>query len=154
MDHAPAPEPGDAAALVVQSLELAAARCPDLTAPVYERLFRTHPETRGMFRAEARDLVKGSMLQTALEALLDFVGAREGSYRMIACEVLNHDGYGTPPELFRAFFAVIAATLKDIVGDAWTPAIDAAWRATLDELDRLIDGALAPVPEAAGRGEG
>lgn len=128
--------------LVTASLVLAAARCDDLTPKVYARLFTDHPETRAKFRAEARDLVKGSMLAMALESILDFVGPREGPYRMIACEVLSHDGYGTPPELFRAFFPVIVATVAELAGDDWTDAMARAWQSTLDDLDRLIDGPL------------
>jgi hemoglobin-like flavoprotein len=139
--------PANSARLVVESFERAAERCPDLTPLIYERLFRTHPETRAMFRAESRNLVKGSMLQMAIEALLDFVGERGTSFRMIACEVQSHDAYGTPPELFRSFFAVIVATLRELLADDWSPAIDAAWRETLDELDRYID-------EAPGGGRG
>jgi hemoglobin-like flavoprotein len=116
---------------------------------VYERLFRTHPETRAMFRVEASNLVKGSMLQMAIEALLDFVGERGASFRMIACEVQSHDAYGTSPELFRSFFGVIVATLRELLADDWSPAIETAWRETLDEVDRYIDEALA-----GGRGAG
>jgi hypothetical protein len=62
---------------------------------------------------------------------------------MIACEVQSHDSYGTSPELFRGFFVVIVTTLRELLADDWSPAIDAAWRETLDELNRYIDAALA-----------
>jgi hypothetical protein len=48
--------------LIQHSLELAGARCEDLTPPVYRRLFREHPEAETMFRSEGSELVKGSML--------------------------------------------------------------------------------------------
>jgi len=48
--------------LIQHSFELAAARCEDLTPPVYRRLFREHAEAESTFRREASDLVKGSML--------------------------------------------------------------------------------------------
>lgn len=139
------PDHAERERLVTASLALAAERCDDLTPKVYARLFAAHPETRAKFRAEARDLVKGSMLAMALEAILDFVGPRDGPYRMIACEVLSHDGYGTPPELFRAFFPVIVATVAEVAGDHWTDAMARAWQSTLDDLDRLIEGSLGLV---------
>ena len=64
-----------------------------------------------MFRTEGSELVKGSMLALTIEAILDFAGERSGNFRMIECEVSSHDAYGTPRDLFVAFFGVIAATL-------------------------------------------
>ena len=87
---------------IQHSLELAAERCDDLTPLVYRRLFAQHPEAESMFRTDGGDLVKGSMLAFALDAILDFAGERSGHFRMIECEVLSHDAYGTPRELFNA----------------------------------------------------
>src|SRR5271168_2249867 len=96
---------------IQQSFELASERCEDLTPLVYRRLFREHPEAKAMFRTEGSVLVKGSMLALTIEAILDFAGERTGQFRMIDCEVTSHDAYGTPRELFVAFFGVIAAAL-------------------------------------------
>ena len=52
--------------------------------------------------------MKGSMLALTIDAILDFAGDRTGHFRMIECEVVSHDAYGTPRELFVAFFGVIA----------------------------------------------
>ena len=90
--------------LIQRSFELAAERCEDLTPLVYRRLFREHPEAEAMFRREANDLVKGSMLALTVDAILDFAGERTGNFRMIHCEVQSHDAYGTPRELFRRIF--------------------------------------------------
>ena len=57
---------------------------------------------------------------------------------MIECEVQSHDAYGTPRELFGKFFGVIADTMREVLGNDWSPAIDAAWRRLLDEIDRLV----------------
>ncbi|MDP1583855.1 MAG: globin [Bradyrhizobium sp.] len=120
------------------SFELAAGRCEDLTPLVYDRLFREHPETRAMFRSEASELVRGSMLALAIDAMLDFAGDRSGHYRMIECEVQSHDAFGTPRELFGKFFGVIADTMREVLGNDWSPEIDAAWRKLLDDIDRLV----------------
>ena len=120
------------------SFELAAARCEDLTPFVYERLHREHPETVAMFRTQGSDLVKGSMLALTMEAILDFAGDRSGKFRMIACEVSSHDAYGTPRELFFAFFGVIAATLRELLGEDWTAEMDAAWADMLAEIKGIV----------------
>jgi hemoglobin-like flavoprotein len=124
--------------LIHRSFELAAERCEDLTPLVYERLLREYPETASMFRSEGSELVKGSMLALTIDAILDFTGDRSGHFRMIECEVSSHDAYGTPRELFAAFFGVIAGTLRDILDADWSPEIDAAWRNLLDEIEGVV----------------
>ena len=120
------------------SFELAAARCEDLTPLVYARLHREHPETRAMFRTEGSELVKGSMLAMTIESILDFAGERSGKFRMIECEVSSHDAYSTPRDLLVAFFSVIAATLRELLGEDWSPQIDAAWQQLLAELQGVV----------------
>ena len=123
------------------SFELAASRCEDLTPLVYRRPFDEHPETQAMFRLEGRDLVAGSMLALAIEAILDFAGQRRGHFRLISCEVASHDGYGTPRELFIAFFAIIRDTLRDLLGDQWSIEIARAWDQLLVEIDAFAGAA-------------
>jgi hemoglobin-like flavoprotein len=123
---------------IQRSFELAAERCEDLTSEVYRRLFRDHPEAEAMFRSEGSDLVKGSMLQLAIDAMLDFAGDRNGRFRMIECEVTSHDAYATPRKLFSAFFGVIADTMREILGSDWSGEIDDAWRKLLAELDEIV----------------
>lgn len=120
------------------SFELASERCEDLTPLVYRRLFRKHPEAQAMFRRETNDLVKGSMLALAIEAVLDFAGDRNGHFRIIACEAMSHDAYGTSRELFGAFFRVLAETMREILGADWSPEIDEAWLNLLSELDSVV----------------
>ena len=116
------------------SFEIAAARCEDLTTPVYARLFRDRPEARAMFRTEGAGLVQGSMLALTIEAILDFIGERRGAFRMIACEVASHEAYGTPPDLFLDFFRVIRDEVRSLLGDEWSPEIDAGWTGLLHEI--------------------
>ncbi len=123
------------------SFELAASRCTDLTPLVYRRLFDAHPETQALFRSDGADLVKGSMLALAIEAILDFAGERQGRFRLIACEVVSHDGYGTPRELFIAFFAVIRDALRDLIGGEWSTEIAQAWEQLLVEIDAFTAAA-------------
>ena len=123
---------------ILRSFELAAERCADLTPAVYQRLSREYPETQAMFRTEGSDLVKGSMLAFAIEAILDFAGDRAGKFRMIECEVSSHDDYGTSRELFFAFFGVIADTLRDVLGSDWSGEIEDAWNRMLDDIKSIV----------------
>ncbi|MFB9267914.1 globin [Bradyrhizobium erythrophlei] len=123
---------------IERSFELAAQRCDDLTPHVYRRLFLKHPESQAMFRTEGSAPVKGSMLSMTIEALLDFAGERTGHFRLIECEVSSHDAYGTPRDLFVAFFAVIADTLRDILDELWSDEIDAAWHKLLRDVEAVV----------------
>jgi hemoglobin-like flavoprotein len=123
---------------IERSFELAAISCEDLTPLVYRRLHAERPETLTMFRTEGSELVKGSMLALTIEAILDFAGPRHGKFRMIECEISSHDAYGTPRELFAAFFGVIARTLREVLGDAWTPDMDQAWQNLQADIDAMV----------------
>jgi hemoglobin-like flavoprotein len=123
---------------VISSFELAAERCEDLTPLVYRRLLREYPETATMFRSEGSELVKGSMLGLTIDAILDFAGDRTGHFRLIECEVVSHDAYGTPRDLFIACFHVIAETLREIIGPDWTSEMDLAWQRLLAEINTIV----------------
>jgi hemoglobin-like flavoprotein len=124
---------------VLRSFEIAATHCEDLTPLVYRRLFHDHPEAEAMFRRDGSDLVKGSMLALAIDALVDFAGERRGHFRMVECEVMSHDAYGTAPELFNAFFGIIAQTLRELLGADWTTDMDDGWRTLLDEIGDIVE---------------
>ncbi len=126
------------ARLIEASLELAAERCEDLTAPVYRRLFSEHPQMEELFLRDTKGLVKGEMLARAFEAILDFIGQRRYAHHFIQCEVITHAGYDVPPEVFRLFFGVVARSLKEVLGADWTAETDAAWTRLLADLDFYV----------------
>lgn len=113
-------------------------RCADLTPLVYRSLFEAHPEARTMFRTEGSDLVMGSMLAMTIEAILDLAGERSGHFRLITSEVSSHDSYGTPRELFVAFFAIIVQSLREVLGADWSDEIDTAWQQLLRDIESLV----------------
>ena len=123
---------------IERSFEIAAERCDDLTPLVYRRLHAEYPETLTMFRTEGSELVKGSMLALTIEAIMDYAGPRTGHFRLITSEVSSHDAYGTPRELFIAFFGIVAQTLREIVGADWSDDIDAAWQKLLGDIESFV----------------
>jgi len=124
--------------LIETSLELAASRCEDLTPIVYGRLFSQYPDMQALFWRDTNHSVKGEMLAQVIEAILDFAGERKYAASMIQCEVVTHEGYDVPPDVFRTFFAVVADSLRDLLGTDWTPSIDAAWQDLLVDLDFYV----------------
>ena len=124
--------------LIEQSLELAAERCEDLTPLVYARLFAEHPAMEPLFWSDKNGAVRGEMLAKVFSAILDFVGERLYASTLIQTEVVNHAGYDVPPDIFAIFFSTVAATLKDVIGPDWTPAMDEAWTRLLADLDYYV----------------
>jgi hemoglobin-like flavoprotein len=126
------------AALIERSLELAAERCPDLTLPVYERLFREQPQMEALFWRDKNGAIRGEMLARVFEAILDFIGERIYAHHLIQCEVVTHAGYDVPPDVFATFFPVVAETLREVCGEAWTGEMEDAWRGLLADLDFYV----------------
>lgn len=133
----PSTDPADALA-IEQSLEIAAERGGDLTAVVYARLFERQPQMQPLFWRDTRDTIKGEMLARTFEAILDFIRARQFADHLIQTEVVTHAGYDVPPEVFATFFGLIAEVVEEVCGADWSPAMAAAWRRTLADLDRYV----------------
>ncbi|HEY2032515.1 MAG TPA: globin [Rhizomicrobium sp.] len=125
------------ASLIEQSFELAAERCGDITPRVYEKLFGKYPEMLPLFARDTNGNVRGEMLTRTIEAIFDYIGPNSYAENFLRCEVVTHDGYGVPPEIFAKFFDVLAETLRDILGAGWSPAMAREWQTLLNEFARL-----------------
>lgn len=116
---------------VAESLALLAERVGDPAPLVYARLFARHPEAEALFVMDKGGHVRGQMLAMVLEALLDG-GERLGG--LVGIERLNHIGYGVAEDAFDGFYALLMETVRDALGEAWTEAMDQAWRARIAAL--------------------
>ena len=126
------------AELIEESLALAAERCADLTPLVYARLFAQQPQLEPLFCMDDNGQVRGEMLSQVIRAILDFIGERKYAATLIQSEAMNHAGYDVSPEVFGTFFGVVADTLREVLGEDWSPPIDEAWRGLLIELDYYV----------------
>lgn len=123
------------AAEIEASLELLAELCEDSTPIVYRRLFAMHPHMEPYFWRDTNGAIKGEMLSRTFSAILDFVGDRRYADHMIGTEMITHEGYDVPREVFSTFFAVVRDATREVLGAAWTPGIASAWEAMLAEID-------------------
>ena len=137
MNNLPPTRAADAAAIEA-SLELAAERGGDLAPLVYARLFARQPEMRALFWRDANGAIKGEMLAKVFEAILDFIGPRSYAHNLIETEVVTHEGYDVPRTVFATFFGVVADVVGESCGAGWTPAMAAAWRRMLSDLDHFV----------------
>lgn len=150
------------AAEIESSLELLAERCDDPTPVVYDLLFERHPHMKPYFWRDANGAIKGEMLARTFAAILDFVGERRYADHMIGTEMVTHEGYDVPREIFTTFFAVVRDAVQTVLGPAWTPNLASAWEELLDEIDRfagmtprtdVVSAYHAPLLEKFQRGE-
>ena len=114
-------------AVILETLERVAERRGDPTADVYERLFGRHPELERLFLMDRDGGVRASMMQQALECILDYVGDRLVAPQIIASSRIHHEGYNVPADRFDSFFVAIRDTFRDVLGADWTPAMEREW---------------------------
>lgn len=126
------------AAEIEASLERMAELSEDPTAQVYARLFAQQPQMAPLFWRDTNGSIKGEMLARAFSALLDFVGERRYAGHMIGTELVTHEGYDVPREVFATFFGVVAETVAEILGEEWTPELAEAWAALLADIDGYV----------------
>jgi hemoglobin-like flavoprotein len=120
------------------SLEIAAEHGGDLSPRVYERLFQRQPQMQALFWRDKNNAIKGEMLARVFEAILDFIGTRKYADHLIQCEVVTHEGYDVPRDVFATFFGVVAEVVREACGPEWTDGMDAAWRQVLADLDFFV----------------
>ena len=126
------------AADIEASLELLAERDIDPAARVYQRMFELHPQMEPYFWRDTDGKIRGEMLSLAFAAILDFVGERRYADHMISTEIVTHEGYDVPREVFATFFAVVRDAVREVLGPAFTPELAGAWDALLAEIDVYV----------------
>lgn len=119
---------------IEESLALLAERHGDPTQAVYRRLFAQHPELEALFVLDRSGQVRGNMLAHVFETLIDIGGPRAYGFNMAEAERVNHEGLGVSNEVFASFFAVVMETVRELLGNAWTPEMEAAWGAVVQEI--------------------
>lgn len=131
------------AADIEASLELFAERCDDPAPLVYARLFAAHPQIEVHFWRDTTGAIKGEMLARTFAAILDFIGERRYAHNMIGTEIVTHEGYDIPREIFATFFGVVRDAMRAFLGADWTPAFDRAWADLLVEIDGYVQATPA-----------
>ena len=125
-------------AAIESSLELAAERAGDLTPLVYAKLFARNPEMEALFWRDESGKIRGEMLSQVFDAILDFISERRYAGHLIQASVSIHTEYGVPLDVFGTFFGVVSATVREVLGEKWTPQIGAAWDRVLHELEAYV----------------
>ncbi|HVK42195.1 MAG TPA: globin [Phenylobacterium sp.] len=124
--------------LIAWSLSEVAALHGDPTSAVYAKLFAQSPEMAELFVNDKTGAARGEMLSVVFETLLDFAGPASYGANMVRAEIVNHENLGVPPAVFATFFGTVMETIRELLGEAWTPQVQAAWDRMLANLNELI----------------
>lgn len=124
---------------IERSFELAAEQVSDVTARVYEKLFARYPEMQPLFVRDKTGTVRGEMLARTIDVILDSIDRNTYGENFVRCEVITHEGYGVPREVFPRFFEAIVSALREILGADWTPAMEHDWNALLARYNILCE---------------
>jgi hemoglobin-like flavoprotein len=89
--------------------------------------------------------VRGQMLATAFEALLDG-GTRLAG--LIDIERMNHVNIGVAQEVFDGFLPLLMETVREALGEAWTAEMERGWARRLGALG-ISAGGAAPIAAAS-----
>ena len=116
------------------SLEYLVRELGDPQTRIYERLYRQHPEVQSLFVLDADGGVRGSMLQTTLETILDYASKGRLDHVSLGAWRSHHLAYEVDAELFTRFFFIIRDCVKDTLGGDWSTEMEAAWQDLLVQL--------------------
>ncbi len=126
---------------IVTSLEVAASLRDDLTGPVYARHARAAPDTHDLM-SHMDAYMRGRMLNDLLALLMTEPEEVDPGY--LAFEVQSHRAYGVTPAMFRPLLECVRDTVAGLLGERWTPCMDAAWGSRISALDGRIADAACP----------
>jgi hypothetical protein len=118
----------DEAEIITRSLEVVADKG-DPGPEVYARLFAEFPETEARFCRDTTGAIKAEMLTMVFDCLMDPGGPYQ--LNLVRAERVNHDGFGTPNDVFNRFFGVVHEACRAVAGADWTPEFDTAWTARI-----------------------
>src|ERR1700755_795240 len=111
--------------LLRSSFDLVVERHPELTPRFYAILFERYPQVRPLF---ARDTAhQAKMLTTALVSVMDNLEDASWLTSTLTAMGKKHVEYGVTNEMYDWVGASLLATLAEVAGSDWTPALEGAW---------------------------
>jgi hypothetical protein len=80
--------------------------------------------------------VTGSIRAEMLTMVFDCLMNPAGPYQLnlVRAERVNHDGFGTPNEVFDRFFWIVRDVCRHRAAGYWTPETDAAWTTRIESV--------------------
>jgi hemoglobin-like flavoprotein len=102
----------------------------------YDRLFEVAPAVKAMFPADMTEQRK--KLMGMLAAVVNGLTNLESILPAASALAKRHVGYGAKPEHYPVVGGALLWTLEKGLGEAWTPAVAAAWTAAYGTLSTFM----------------
>ena len=102
----------------------------------YDRLFEVAPAVKAMFPADMTEQRK--KLMGTLAAVVNGLTNLESILPAASALAKRHVSYGAKPEHYPAVGGALLWTLEKGLGEAWTPAVAAAWTAAYGTLSSFM----------------
>ena len=111
----------------------------------YNRLFEMAPQVKAMFPADMTEQRK--KLMATLAVVVNGLGNLESILPAASALATRHVSYGAKREHYPVVGAALLWTLKEGLGDGWTPEVADAWTAAYGTLSGFM------ISEAYGRSQ-
>lgn len=105
----------------------------------YDRLFEQNPDVRSMFTGDMSR--QGRLLMQMLATAVNSLDKAQALMPALEAMAVRHQGYGVRTEHYDAVGSALLWTLRQGLGEAYTPEVDAAWMKTYALIADVMIGA-------------
>lgn len=112
------------------------------SAMFYERLFEIDPELRRLFAATDMTMQRRKLIE-AIAGVVGGLDRLDDIVPEIAALGRRHGTYGVTDAHYDTVGAALLWTLEQGLGDAWTPAVEAAWVTAYTTIVQIMRAAAA-----------
>ncbi|CPR13166.1 hypothetical protein BN971_04473 [Mycobacterium bohemicum DSM 44277] len=132
--------PRETTSPVVVSLELYAEHVGDPIPIIYQRFYTAHPDAEAEFAGDHH--LEQRMMGGVLQMLIDLT---EGSFAPSGCTywLWDHIGWGVTEQMVCDMFEAVVATIREGLGERWTPDMTSSWRDLISRLQPVLHAGFA-----------
>lgn len=135
----------DQVILVQNSFALVEPIAPQAAAMFYDNLFKTDPSLRNLFRGDMAE--QGGRLMSMIGSAVKMLGQQDKLIPVLQAMGRRHVGYGVTDAHYAPVGAALLLTLKQGLGDAFTPEVHEAWATLYGVISQTMqDAANAAQP--------
>ena len=118
--------------LVLKSFELAAETGTDITPLIYDKYFKSSPESVDLM-SHIDELVRGKMMEEVFRLLMVENYQPEAKY--LNFEIKNHESaYNVEPDMYIKLLDAVRVAVKETLRSEWSIEYEEAWQGRIGDL--------------------
>jgi len=118
--------------LVLKSFELAAETDTDITPLIYDKYFKSSPESEDLM-SHIDELVRGKMMEEVFRLLMVENYQPEAKY--LNFEIKNHESaYNVEPDMYIKLLDAVRVAVKETLRSEWSIKYEEAWQGRISDL--------------------